>query len=103
MAYFERTREAAVEDLQDEIAALSKQLASLRKSIRKRGYAAYGDGRDSAVDLYGEAWERLQEALPMLRKRATQAERAAVDNPLTTAAVVGVVLAGLAIAFVSRR
>lgn len=101
MSYFERTREAAAEDLQEQIASLSKQLASLQKMVKKQGYSAYEDGRDAAAEIYGDAWERFQDALPLLRKRATQAERVARDNPAITAAVVGVVLVGLAAAFFS--
>jgi multidrug efflux pump subunit AcrA (membrane-fusion protein) len=103
MAFFERTREAAAEDLQDQIAALSHQISALQKAMRKRGYAAFEDGKESAGDLYGEAWDRFHDALPVIRKRAYQAERAARDNPAVTAAVVGVVLAGLAVAFLSRK
>lgn len=103
MVFFERTRDAAAEDLHDQIDVLSRQVASLQKALRKRGHAAYDDGRESASHLYSEAWHRLQDALPLMRQRAHQAERAARDNPAVTAAVVGVVLAGLAVVFLSKK
>jgi len=103
MAYFERTREAAAEDLQEQIAALSRQLNVLQKTMKKRGFSALEDGRDSASELYEDAWSRFQDAMPLLRKRAAQAERAARDNPGVSALVLGVALAGLAAAFLARR
>lgn len=103
MAYFERTRDAAAEDLQEQIAVLSRQLSSLQKAIKRRGSAAYEDGRDGATDLYGEAWERVQDAMPLLRRRAARAERAARDNPAIAATILGVVLVGLAAVFLSKK
>ncbi|MBN9070872.1 MAG: hypothetical protein J0H34_04570 [Rhizobiales bacterium] len=103
MSYFERTREAAAQDLEEQITMLSKQLAALQKAARKRGLAALEEGGSAASDAYADAWDRFQDALPALRSRAARAEAAARENPAITAALLGTALAGLAILFFSRR
>jgi len=47
-----RFRDDLQDDVQDQIARLSREVASLRKTMTKRGGAAYEDARDAAGDLY---------------------------------------------------
>lgn len=81
-------------DLEHQIAALSKELAALRKTATKRGSGYYEDGRDMAMDAYSDIAERVSQSLPYVRKRARMVEATARDHP-TAAAIVGVVLLGL--------
>lgn len=90
------------DDLEAQVARLSKELASLRKSLGKRGASVYADGREGASDLYEDVRERLVEALPMVRRKAHAVERAAKDNPATAAAV-GLVVLGLLATMLLRR
>lgn len=89
-------------DLEAQVARLNRELATLKKAMTKRGSAAYADGRETAADLYDDLRERLDEAMPHIRKGARNVERAARDNPAVTAAVaLGVI--GLLAALLSRR
>ena len=89
-------------DLEDQVAALTKELTALKKTVAKRGSSAYQDTRDSAADAYGELWDRFSESLPAMRKRARAAEKVARENPATTA-FLGLAVLGLAAALLARR
>jgi len=89
-------------DLEDQVARLTKELAALKKVAAKRGSAVYEDTREQAADLYGELWDRFNESLPVMRKRARTVEKAARDNP-ATAAVVGLAVVGLLVTLLARR
>ena len=102
MASFSKIRSDIEGDLEDQIARLSKELSSLKKSLSKRGAVAYEDTRESASELYSDVWDRVQDALPVVRKRAREAEKLAKDNPATAAAV-GLVIVGLVLTLLARR
>ena len=90
-------------DLEKQVAALSKELAALRKVVAKRGGAYYEDGRDAASDYYGQLADRISDALPAIRKQGRVIEKKARDHPATAAAV-GLVVVGLvASLLLSRR
>lgn len=90
------------EDLEDQVATLTRELAALRKTVSKRGANAYQSTRDSASDMYAELWDLIAEAVPAVRKRARAAERVARDNPATTA-LLGIAVLGIAAALLARR
>ncbi|TKT75318.1 hypothetical protein [Aquamicrobium sp. LC103] len=103
MALFSQIRDSI--DLEDEVAALRKEVAALTKSLSKRGASAYRDTRHDAADVYADIADRFAHALPVVRKRAHRLEQSIKDNPGQTAAVVGlmaVCLAGAVLLF-SRR
>ncbi len=89
-------------DLEDQVARLTKEIAALKKLAAKRGSAVYEDTRDQAADLYGELWDRFNESIPVLRKRARSVEKVARDNP-ATAAVVGLAVVGLLVTLLARK
>jgi ElaB/YqjD/DUF883 family membrane-anchored ribosome-binding protein len=89
-------------DLEAQVTRLSRELASLKKMLAKQGSRAYADTQAMASDLYEDVSDRLSEALPVVRERARAVEKAARDNPTTTAAV-GLVVVGLLVALMSRR
>ncbi len=90
-------------DLDRRIAALSRELATLKKTLARRGSAYYDDGREAAADLYDDLSERIGHALPALRKQARVVERSAREHPAATAAVGLVALGLLATLLFSRR
>ena len=90
-------------DLDKQVAALSRQLNDLAKVLAKRGDAYYEDGREVASDYYSQLAERLDEALPAIRRRGRALERTARDHPATAAAVGLVVVGLLAGLLLSRR
>jgi ElaB/YqjD/DUF883 family membrane-anchored ribosome-binding protein len=97
-----RIREDFQDDIQDQIARLTREVSSLKKMVTKRGGAAYADARDAAGDFYEDLWERVHDAMPDLRRGARRARDTARDNPAITAAVaVGVI--GLLVALLLRR
>ncbi|RWL14205.1 MAG: hypothetical protein EOR57_32095 [Mesorhizobium sp.] len=90
-------------DLEKQVAALSRELAALRKAVSRRGSAYYEDGRDTASDYYSDLAERFSEALPAIRRHSRVIEKTARDHPATAAAV-GLVVVGLvASLFLSRQ
>ncbi len=99
---FSRFRGDVEDDLEAQVARLSKELASLKKSLSRRGSDAYDDAREAASGIYGEIAHRLVDALPAMRDRAKGAERVARDHP-ATAALVGVAVIGLLAALFARR
>ena len=99
---FSRLRGDIEGDLEDQVARLTKELSSLKKSLSKRGASAYEDTRETASDLYGELRDRFVDALPLMRERARAAERAAKDHPATAAAV-GLIVVGLLVTMLVRR
>lgn len=90
-------------DLEQQAAALSKELAALKKAVARRGSGYYEDGRDMAMDTYSDIAERVSHSLPHLRKRARMVEATARDHPAATAAVGLLVLGLIATLAFSRR
>jgi hypothetical protein len=90
-------------DLERQVAALSKELAALRRSVARRGSDYYEDGRGVAIDAYSDIAERVSHSLPHIRKRARMVEATARDHPAATAAVGLVVLGLIATLAFSRR
>lgn len=79
-------------ELEDQITALRDELATLTKSLSRRGSAAFEDLEGRASDLYGYVQDRGPEVARELRKQARQIERTARDNPVATLAVGAVAL-----------
>lgn len=96
------TRDEIKTELEDQVAHLSRQVASLTKAMSKRSANALADGRDSAAELYEEFHDRLAEAMPAIRRQARVARNAAHDHPVVIA-LVGVALLGLFVSLVARR
>ena len=94
MTLFSQSRDSF--DLEEEVARLRKEVHDLTKSLSKQGRSAYRGARDEAVDLYGEVFDRLAAAMPIVRRQARSVENTIKDNPGQTAAVVG--LAALCVA-----
>lgn len=99
---FSRFRGDVEDDLEAQVARLTKELSSLKKSLGKRSAVAYDDARDTASEIYGDLWDKFTDALPMVRKRAHAAERVARDHP-ATAVVVGLVVVGLLATMLARK
>jgi hypothetical protein len=89
-------------DLDKQVAALTKELASLKKAVAKRGGAYYEDGRDAAWDYYADLADRIGGSLPSIRKQGRALEKTARDHP-ATAAVVGLVVVGLVASLIFGR
>lgn len=100
---FTKLRDELQDDLQDQIARLSKEVAALRKSVSKRGVSAYGEARDSAAETYDELISRLSDAMPEIRRQSRVVHKAARDNPMTTAIVAAGVVGLLVSLFAARR
>ncbi len=97
-----RTRDALIEDLEQQVSSLSREVASLRKQTARRGAAAY----DDASELVGELIERLMKRRSSTRadvmRGARAANRAAHQHPAATA-LIGVAALGLVAALLLRR
>lgn len=90
-------------DLEKQVAALSRELAALRRAVSKRGGVYYEDGRDAALDTYSDFAGRLRDAMPAIRKQGRVIEKSARDHPATAATVALVVLGLVASLLFSRR
>lgn len=94
MAFFSHRDDPV--DLRDEVAALRRQLASLSRSLPKRGSAAWRETRSEASDLYEDITERISDALPVVRRGARDIEKTIRRHPVPTVAALG--LAAVAVA-----
>src|SRR5690606_38052396 len=74
-------------DLEQRIATLSKELATLKRTMTRRGGGYVEEGRDMAMDAYSDIAERVSNSLPYVRKRARMVEATARDHPAAAAAV----------------
>ena len=90
-------------DLEKQIASLSRELAALKKTAARRGGVYYEDGRDAASDLYDDLAERIGQGLPALKKQARAVEQSAREHPATAAAVGLVALGLVAVLLFGRR
>ncbi|TIN18474.1 MAG: hypothetical protein E5Y31_26210 [Mesorhizobium sp.] len=90
-------------DLDRQVAALAKELASLKRIVARQSGAYYQDGRDAALDTYSDLAGRLRDAMPAIRKQGRVIEKSARDHPAATAAVGLVVLGLVASLLFSRR
>ena len=61
------------DDLEAQVAHLSKEMSSLKKALARRGSDAYDGARDATADVYGDLRDRFVDALPGMRKRARAA------------------------------
>ena len=99
---FSRFRSDVEDDLEAQVARLSKEVAGLKKVLSRRGSDAYDDARGAAFDIYGEMRNRFADALPVMRRQAKAAERAARGHP-ATAALVGLAVIGLLATMLARK
>lgn len=83
-------------DLEREIGALRREVATLGRRVSKRGAKAYHSAGDELTDLYEDIADRFSAALPVIGRRARAIEHTIRDHPTRTVAVVG--LAALAVA-----
>ncbi|MBB6407676.1 hypothetical protein [Mesorhizobium sangaii] len=89
-------------DLDKQVAALTRELANLKKAVSRRGGAYYEDGRDAALDAYSDLAGRLRDAMPAIRKQGRVIEKSARDHPAAAAAV-GLVVVGLVASLLFSR
>ena len=90
-------------DLDRQVAALAKELASLKRVVAKQGGAYYEDGRDAALDTYSDLAGRLRDAMPAIRKQGRVIEKSARNHPAAAPARGRVVLGRVARRLFSRR
>jgi ElaB/YqjD/DUF883 family membrane-anchored ribosome-binding protein len=90
---FSRFRGQFEDDLDTQVARLSREVSSLKKALSKRGAAAYEDTRDSASDIYEDVVD--------LAKQSRAVRQAARDNPVA-ATVIGVAVVGLLLGLLAR-
>ncbi|MER9335135.1 hypothetical protein NKJ06_14230 [Mesorhizobium sp. M0293] len=89
-------------DLDRQVAALTKELASLKRAVARRGGAYYEDSRDAALDTYSDLAERLRDAMPAIRRQGRVIEKSARDHPAAAAAV-GLGVLGLVVSLLFSR
>lgn len=95
-------RDEVAEGLEAEIAALRKEVATLKRKLGKQGAKSYAAGQEQLAELYEEAQEWMAAAMPVIRRRAREAGRTIEDN--STAIIAGTVVVGLlATLFFTRR
>ncbi|MBC8129979.1 MAG: DUF883 family protein [Rhizobiaceae bacterium] len=74
-------------EIQDQIATLRNEVASLTRSLSRRSGEAFSEIEDRASDLYGYVQDRGPEVAREIRKQARYVEHTARENPITTLAV----------------
>jgi ElaB/YqjD/DUF883 family membrane-anchored ribosome-binding protein len=79
-------------EIEDQIAALRREVASLTRSLSRSGASAFDSLEERASDLYGYVQDRSPEVVRELRKQAKQIESTARANPVASVAVAAVAL-----------
>jgi ElaB/YqjD/DUF883 family membrane-anchored ribosome-binding protein len=97
-----RKRDQLVEELEDQVSGLKRELASLRRSASKRGGTVYDDVVDSAADLLEQFLRRGRGTGKSLAKQAQHAGDTMREYPVV-ATVVGVAVVGLLASLLLRR
>ncbi|MCV0396888.1 MAG: hypothetical protein K5872_09230 [Rhizobiaceae bacterium] len=95
-------RDRMEDDLETQVARLTKEVSRLKRSARRRGSSLYSGSLDGVSDLYAEIADGIVDSLPALRKRARRMNRAAHDNPAIVG-LAGLALLGIAAAVFYRR
>jgi len=95
-------RDDLVDSLEAQVESLRKEVSGLRKTLAKRGKAAYAEASDSAESIYEDVLNRWADVAPHLRKRAKYVESQARENPAAAAAV-GLVVVGLLATLLMRK
>jgi ElaB/YqjD/DUF883 family membrane-anchored ribosome-binding protein len=98
---FSRLRGHLDDDLESQVAKLSREVSSLKKTLSKRGAEAYEDTRDSASDMYEDIVARLSDSMPDIAKQSRAVRKAARDNPVAST-VVGIAVVGLLLGLLTR-
>lgn len=102
MAFFSNSRDQLVDDLNAEVAALRKEVSSLRRSAGKRGAQLYNEANASASRVYDDLSTLAADYAPRIRESARDLERRARENPAATAAVGVAAIAFLAMLLARR-
>lgn len=97
-----RFRDRIEDDLEAQVARLTREVSRLKRSAGGRGTHYYHGARDGMTDLYEELFERMADVLPVIRKRARRVNRAARDNPAMVG-LAGLALLGIVAAILYRR
>jgi hypothetical protein len=108
-----RTRDEALDDLEQQVTALKRELSSLRRTasaqgshlydeVATRGSHAYDDVADIVTDLIGRLSKRRPATRREIERQARLAGAAVKDHPKTVA-LVGLAVLGLAAVLLSRR
>jgi hypothetical protein len=101
LSNFGTSRRGAIEARID---ALREELASLTQEASRYGGDAYESTRRAIPHLASDMESLIEQAWPLMQKRARRVERLARDNPTATAATVGLIALGLlATVIYSRR
>src|SRR5262245_25580640 len=90
-------------DLEEQIAALRKELGTLRRTVARRGSSLYDDAGETLSEYLSDLSSRLGPSLLGLRSRARSVERVAYDHPALVAGVGLAVVGLLATLLISRR
>jgi hypothetical protein len=102
MAFLSRSRKHWA--LEDEVEALRREIASLARTVSRKGAAGTKYATHEAGDLYDNLVEQIAHAMPVMRRQTRHLERTVRDHPVQTAAAVGLVALGIAaFALLSRR
>src|SRR4029453_16757323 len=87
-------------DLEDQVAALRKELGALKRAATRRGSALYEDAGETISDYLEDIGGRIRPSLTEIGRRARSVEKVAYDHPAVIAGVGLVVIALVASLFV---
>lgn len=89
--------------LEAELSSLRREVSRLSRKAGQYGADTYHDTRRGSHELYGELVDVFSAMLPVARRRTHDAERLVRDNPAATAAIVGLIVVGLAASIIYSR
>lgn len=99
----QRFRDDLEAGIEDQIAALRREVAALSKTVSRRSAGALDDAQDAASELIDQLKNLLRQAMPVAQRKADAAEKLVRRHPTAAAATVGLVVAGLALSLMLSR
>ncbi|MBS9722543.1 hypothetical protein JYU29_17750 [Tianweitania sp. BSSL-BM11] len=102
MASFSKFRDDLESDVGDQLASLQKEVAVLRKQVKKQSSQVYDDASETIADMIDSFLTNTKGARKEIYSKARFVENTAKENPVATTAV-GITIIGLLIAFFFSR
>ena len=97
-----RKRDELIEDLEDQVSSLKRELASVRRSATRHGSSIYDDLSDAAASFLDQFMRQGGSAGKQIARQALHARETASDYPVVTT-LAGIAVIGLLASLLLRR
>lgn len=98
-----KKRDELIEELEDQVASLKREVSSLRRAASRRGANVYDDVTDFASELYNQLWKSGKGTGQSFNRQVGIAGDKMREYPVATTVVGLAVIGLLASMLISRR